>query len=545
MKKLECDILVVGGGIAGLLCAKKASDSNRKVILVTDEKIGSGASYFPLKGTLGIQSTRGTQDKKLFQEDISNTGKGMENTDIVNTYIDEIENSIGYLNEIGFEPWLRKDERPACFAKYPRNIYLIKDWQKSKNRAKEILHSYKNLKILENSEIFQLITEKERLVGAIVKNKEEFIAINTPVVIMATGGIAGLYEYSLYPNNILGRGHILLLDIGAKAQNMEFIQFIPAFIKPVYNTLFGEHTLKYCNGMYDLDNKLLIEGVENNKLSPLWLERSDYAPFSFDFLSHKIDLKIFDEMEKTQRGVKLKFLQELYKDVGEFYIVFLKWLKDEIKIDMCEDEVIISHFAHSCNGGIKIDENGETGIKGVYAIGELSSGIEGANRLGGNSMGASLVFGNRAINSAIKYLENSNFDYTRKVEFLENKFNNWKESILINDGKNNLSYSEIKTRLSRILQLNGNIAREGKAIKKALEEIEELRKNFSISTNIDMGMDIYFRIETVKMLLLAMYEREESRGAHYRKDFPYSDKDIYKIIITRKNNDFVINKVKN
>lgn len=170
---------------------------------------------------------------------------------------------------------------------------------------------------------------------------------------------------------------------------MEFIQFIPEFLKPKYNILFGEHTLKYCSGMYDLDNNLLISGIENKDWQKLWLERSAYAPFSFDFEIHKIDLYI------NALGTKLKFDKALYDNEEEFYKVYLNWLNKDIGIDLLEDEVVITHFAHSCNGGIKIDTNGYTGIPGLYAIGELSSAIEGANRLGGNSVGGTLVFGKK------------------------------------------------------------------------------------------------------------------------------------------------------
>lgn len=540
MKNLECDILIVGGGIAGLVSAKKASDSGKRVILVVNDKLGSGASYFPLKGTLGIQATDGERDRELFYEDIITVGKGMENPHMINTYIEEIDSSISYLNEIGFEPWLRGDRRPACFAKYPRKIYLIKDWEESRKRAKEILSSISNLEILEDSDLIRLIKKENRLVGAIIKNSQEFISISTPVVIMATGGVAGVYKNNLYPSKVIGSGHISLLDIGAKAQNMEFIQFIPAFIKPVYNTLFGEHTLKYCSGMYDLEDNLILTGVEDKSFEPLWIERSSYAPFSFDYPSHKIDLKLFEEIKRNGYGVKLKFLDSLYKDQGEFYIIFLKWLKEVIGIDMCRDEVIIAPFAHSCNGGIKIDEDGKTGIDGVYAIGELSSGVEGANRLGGNSMGASLVFGKRAVDSAINYLNNNHISSEKK--YLEEEFKNWLEAIFREDSKNNLTYEEMRESLSKLISRVGNISRSEIELKKGLEELENLRKNFSISANLDRGVDIYFRIEVIKMLLLAMLERRESRGAHYREDFPYSDEKIYKVEISRENGEFILKK---
>lgn len=537
---LECDILIVGGGIAGLISAKKASDSGKKVILVINDKLGSGASYFELKGTLGIQATAGEKDKELYYEDVISVGKNMTNSDLIKTYIDEIEESIPYLNEIGFEPWLRNDNRPACFAKYLRKIYLIKDWQKSKMKAKEIFKKISNLTILENTELVHLVKKEERVVGGVVENNGKFISISTPVVIMATGGIAGLYKNKLYPNNVYGNGHIILLDIGAKAQNMEFIQFIPAFLKPVYNTLFGEHTLKYCIGMYDIKNNLILNGIEDKKLANLWEERSEYAPFSFDFASHKIDLKIFKELEKNGSGVKLKFSELLYKDKGEFYTIFLEWLKNKMGIDMVKDEIIITHFAHSCNGGIKINKDGETGVKGVYAIGELSSGVEGANRLGGNSMGASLVFGKRAVDSALKYLSENKI--SNEKEFIEKDFELWIEGISKTKIENPLSYEEIKNTISEIISKTGNICRDKNSIIEALKEIDKLKKRFFIQAEISKGIEIYYRLEVSRMLLLAMLNREESRGAHYRKDFPFSSDKIYKIEITRENGEFVLNK---
>lgn len=537
---LECDILIVGGGIAGLISAKKASDSGKKVILVINDKLGSGASYFELKGTLGIQATAGEKDKELYYEDVISVGKNMTNSDLIKTYIDEIEESIPYLNEIGFEPWLRNDNRPACFAKYPRKIYLIKDWQKSKMKAKEIFKKISNLTILENTELVHLVKKEERVVGGVVENNGKFISISTPVVIMATGGIAGLYKNKLYPNNVYGNGHIILLDIGAKAQNMEFIQFIPTFLKPVYNTLFGEHTLKYCIGMYDIKNNLILNGIEDKKLANLWEERSGYAPFSFDFASHKIDLKIFKELEKNGSGVKLKFSELLYKDKEEFYTVFLEWLKNKMGIDMVKDEIIITHFAHSCNGGIKINKDGETGVKGVYAIGELSSGVEGANRLGGNSMGASLVFGKRAVDSALKYLSENKI--SNEKEFIEKDFKLWIEGISKTKIENPLSYEEIKNTISEIISKAGNICRDKNSIIEALKEIDKLKKRFFIQAETSKGIEIYYRLEVSRMLLLAMLNREESRGAHYRKDFPFSSDKIYKIEITRENGEFVLNK---
>lgn len=533
---LNFDIVVVGSGIAGLVSTKEAVKTGKNICLITNGNFGGGASYFPLKGTLGIQSTLNNEDREKFLEDIKNIGNKMENEDLIKTYINEIPDNISSLKEIGFEPWLRNDRRPACFAKYPRDIYLIKDWEKAREKGKEIFSNFENLKIFENTSIVKIIKDNEKIIGGIFKNKDKFFGISSPIIILATGGIAGNFKHKLYPEDVNGIGHIVALDSGAEVQNMEFIQFIPGFLKPKYNTLFGEHTLKYCKGMFDLNNNLIFDGINNPENKNLWIERSGYAPFSFDFESHKIDLKMINSLDNE--GVILKYSKDLYKDEGEFYKVYLSWLKDTMGIDMCKDEVIITPFVHSCNGGIKINNNSETSVKGLYAVGEISSCIEGANRLGGNSVGGSLVFGKRAIISAINYLKNSDFKEYSLLDF-QLKFNDWLDSLI--DGKNILSENEILTKLKAITSKACNIKRNEKVLNTSLKEIENLKNNFSIKENIkNKGLEIYLRLEVTKMLILSMLERKESRGAHYREDYPYSLDDTYKIILSRKNNNFIV-----
>ncbi|MCJ8343555.1 MAG: FAD-binding protein [Cetobacterium sp.] len=503
-KTIVKEVLVVGSGIGGLLTSKKLGDKKREVLLITKGTLGGGASFFPLKGTLGIQTT--DDDKKdeiLFKEDISKIGNKMDNPEMVETYIKESKEAISLLNEIGFTPWFRKDRRPACFAKYPRNIYLIKDWENSKKNAKEILKKYKNLEILEKTEIIKILVNKNKVIGAIIKCNKEFILVKTSVIVLATGGIGGLYKNTLYPKDIMGIGHSLALDAGASLVNMEFIQFIPGFLKPKYNVLFGEHTFKY-----------VLEPCDENK--KLWIERSAYAPFSFDFPSHKIDLQM-------GKGMYLKFHEDLYKDEGEFYKVYLSWLKDSQNINMCKDEIKIAPFAHSSNGGIKININGKSEVDGLYGIGEVASGIEGANRLGGNSVGGALVFGRRAVLDINNYLnqkmEISDFIYKKEI-------NTWINSLFKEDENNLYTSKEVLLEIGNILNEHGLIMRNEDSLNLGLKKLQRLENNYSLKENIlEQGFDVIYSLKMAKILLQAMKKRRESRGAHYRSDYPYTLKE--------------------
>lgn len=536
-KEFDCDVLIVGAGIAGLIAAERALKLFKKVCISDSSKICSGASYFPLKATLGIQVTKDENDYDKYYEDITNMGKGVENSDLIKTYIKNIKRDIYLLKRIGFKPWLRKDSRPACFAKYSRNIFLINDWNGARKRAKKIFRKNKKLKIFERSVLVRIIKNNDKVYGAIFQNKDKFFFIKSKVIILASGGIAGNYKNSLYPKKINGVCHIAALDAGAYAQNMEFIQFIPAYLKPKYNVLFGEHTFKYCIGMYDNDNKLIFDGINDDKNKKLLLERSSYAPFSVDFESSKIDLKI------PYSGVKLKYSEDLYKDKEEFYTVYLDWLKKEMNIDLLKDETLITHFAHSCNGGIKIDSNGFTGVDGLYAIGELSSAIEGANRLGGNSVGGALVFGNNAVKDAYKYIKNNKFN-NKKLNSIEKEFYNWTYDISKDDKENILKKNEVLEKIRELVSDNLSVVRNYERIESFLSKIDEIRSNYSIKDNIkDGSIEIYLIIESVKMIALSMLERDESRGAHYREDFKYSSDKVYKVQLKRENNKTLANRI--
>lgn len=538
----QTDILIVGAGIAGLVAAERAMKIFKKVCLVTSSKICSGASYFPLKATLGIQATKDKDDRNKYYEDITNMGKGVENPDLIKTYVSNIKKDIYLLKKIGFKPWLRKDSRAACFAKYSRDVFLINNWNDARKRAKKIFRKNKRLKIFEESTLLRIIKNGDKVAGAVFQNKDKLFFIKSKVIILATGGVAGNYKNSLYPKNINGVGNVAALDAGAVAQNMEFIQFIPAYLKPKYNVLFGEHTLKYCIGMYDIENKLLIDGIENENTKKLWIERSAYAPFSNDFESKEIDLKIPFE------GVKLKYCENLYKDKEEFYRVYLNWLKKDIGIDLLKDETIITHFAHSCNGGIKIDSNAFTGVKGLYAVGELSSAIEGANRLGGNSVGGALVFGNNAVKNAYEYIKNNNFDDFNNIKLnnIKKEFDNWVNEISKDDKENNLTRNEVLIKIGNLVSENLSVVRNKEKIETLLNELNNIRANYSIKENIKEGsIEVYLIIESVKIMALSMLEREESRGAHYREDFEYSADKVYKLQVKRENNKIIINKIYN
>ena len=528
---LKTDLLIVGSGIGGLSCSVEANKKGINHILITKTQLGSGASFFPLKASLGIQVTGDESDKALFQQDIERVAQGMNNPEIVKAYIEDSPQAVELLNEIGFCPWKRNDNRPACFAKHARPIYLINEWQKARKNAEAIIAQQNTTTLFENASLVHIATENHRVVGAVFAyqppeksgRKIVYFYVQTSAIILASGGIAGLYKDNLYPADVIGTTHFLALQAGAKLTNLEFIQFIPSFIAPKYKVLFGEHTLKYCTAVTDKNGNSLFPDLSAEEFAQMVAERSAYAPFSVDFDCVKFDLRIMQYLLENpeEQGVYLHYSSKLYQDQTEFYRVYLDWLKADAGIDLLTDRVSIAPFAHSCNGGIEIDTNAESAVQGLFAVGEVSSCIEGANRLGGNSVGGSLVFAKRAM-AKIEQDLTACQDATIDEQEVENAKNFAEQALNRLHNKNadtTLSASQVLSDIRQAMTKFANVYRTEENLCKLQEKLARLERAFDPISSADFqGIEIFYGLKTAQAVVNAMLVRKESRGAHYRAD---------------------------
>lgn len=516
---INIDLLIVGSGIAGLSAAVEAKEKGINTLLISKSTIGSGASYFPLKATLGIQVTGDEADKIHFKEDIENIGKGKINPNVVQAYIEDSPQAIELLHRIGFQPWKRNDNRPACFAKYPRPIYLIKDWRESALRAKQILQE-QHIAFYENATLLHIVTDNNQVQGAVfsltTSGQISYIFCKTKHLILAAGGIAGLYKDNLYPADVIGSLHYVAQQAGATLVNLAFIQFIPAFVEPKYKVLFGEHTLKYVTQITDSKGNNLFPHLNAEQFAKMVLERSHYAPFSLDFAGVEFDLVMMKHLLENphEKGIYLKYSPKLYEDTEEFYTVYLNWLKNEVGIDLVQDKIAIKPFAHSCNGGIQINQWGESAVKGLFAIGEISHCIEGANRMGGNSVGGGLVFAKRAVSEIVRSLEQNDLQKNSEISPLamaEKELNQ-----LANSTANlELTASEVLSTIREKMALYANVYRTRSNLKLLLEELNRLEQEFDPIYHAQyQGIEIYNALKTAQLVVNQMLN-EQSLGAHY------------------------------
>ncbi|WP_139070061.1 FAD-binding protein [Bacillus sp. FJAT-27225] len=525
---LTTDVLVVGSGIAGLKVSMELAKAGQDIIMSTKTQLCSGSSFFPLKASLGTQVTKNEEDKTVFLEDIEAVSHNMQDREMAKIYIEEIQDRVKEYPEIGIEPYKLSDDRKACFANNGRTIYMLKDWDKIRENVTDIMESYPNISLMERTAVVTLLKDGERITGAILLNHDnDFIMINCKAVVLATGGFGNIYKHNLNPNDVDGSGHILALEAGANLVNMEFIQFIPGFTSPKYKTLWGEHTLNYCRDFVDAEGKSILKEVlpEGMTKEELFEIRSTHGPFTNSLPSKYFDIAMMKEILKTKNedGFELLYDADIYKNEGDFYTIYLNWLEDR-GINLARDKMKIAPFAHASNGGVKIDGHGRTGIPGLYAIGELAGGIEGANRLGGNSTGACMVFGKRAAQDCLEFVKSA-----ERVDINPDEVATHLTRLIQPYSKEtqaSLTPNEVMDAVREIMWFHGNVIRTEKNLQAALEKIAEIKSSFNMESFITSVKERKSAFKARNFLILselllkAMLERRESRGAHYREDYP-------------------------
>ena len=535
-KTIETDVLVGGSGLAGIKAAKELSDLGHRVLLVTKMKIASGSSFYPLKASLGTQVTKDAADEQTFLEDIEEMSRGMHRQDLAEVYVREIAERVKEYPEIGVDAKKLDEERKACFAPNPRDIYLLSDWDRIRRKVGEIFERYDTLSVMEKTVILTLLKEGGRVTGAVLLDENnELVFVRCKAAILATGGFGSIYKHNLNPNDVDGSGQVLALEAGARLVNMEFIQFIPGITSPKYKTLFGEHTLMYCEDIVDENGESLLRPMlpEGLSLRECMEIRSTHGPFTHSLESRYFDIAMMKRITETgnEEGFRLLFDPAIYENKEEFYTVYLDWLKER-SVDLARDEIRIAPFAHASNGGVFIDPYGRTGVDGLYVIGELSSNIEGANRLGGNSTGACMVFGKRAAEDCAGYVGrvgHGNADEDLAANRLAGMFGS-PHPIAEADVEAAAERARAATeKIREILWYHANVVRSEKGLNAALDEIRNLEQEvdlpllFGRPDKRQLAFKARNFLRLSRVLLLAMLTRKESRGAHYREDYPDED----------------------
>jgi len=514
-EKIEyCDFLIIGGGIAGLSAALETSH-NGKVILLTKGKTGETATEYAQGGIAAAIDEE--KDSPLFHlQDTLEAGAGLCDEDAVKILVTDGVKRAKELINIG-----------ARFDKIGHALDLTLE---GAHKHRRILHAgdatgaeieraiaariLKEKLVDVRNFVYgkDLIIHKGMCIGAHAHKKdgtEEFTFL-APVVILATGGLCQVYTHNTNPQFATGDGVAMAYMAGAEVQDLEFIQFHPTTLaKPEKEgrRLLISESVRGEGGI------LLNSNGEH--FMPKYHEMADLAPRDI------VSRAILEEMKKTNTDHVFLSLEKIEKSKIKKRFPTINKSCLEYGIDITKDRIPVSPAAHYSMGGIKIDINGRTNIPGLYAAGEVSSaGIHGANRLASNSLLDGLVFGHRAGVDAVSYMKNFRKENPELLPSYKRE-----RSKTIPGDLTRKKVKELRHELKQLMWNNVGILRSAEGLKKALKRIEEIEKTTKFTPRHDMEIELKNMALVSKLITKAALERTESRGAHYRTDYPkQSDK---------------------
>jgi succinate dehydrogenase / fumarate reductase flavoprotein subunit len=564
MEKIQCDLLIIGAGGAGLRAAIEAKETlpKGKVVLVTKGSLGKSgvtatacSDRMAFHATLPYTEPAGSDNWKYHAEDIYRIGGYVSDEDLAVILAKESQAAFEYLDRLGVPFVKTKDGHADQFitdgSEYPRACYT---GPRTANHIEEALLrkvSSMDIKIIENCMVAELVKFRGRIIGAFgIDEREEgkiedrLKIFSSKATILATGGAGEAFRIHVFPKGMTGDGYALACRAGAELVNLEFIQIGPASIKTKLNCSGSlmRAIPRFLNekGEEFLNNYLprTMSGADINNLI---FEKGSSWPVSLEKRTHLIDVAMFKEIAQGHRvfldyktnpeGFHFDDLdpkwQERYereikpstgpgrRTVSPFHRLAeinpdsIQWLKEN-GIDLRAGESIeigpcIQHF----QGGAKTRTKGNTSIKGLYAAGECAGGQHGANRPGGNALLDSQVFGK--ISGCEAALEAESVDRQEVSSAQLRRYGRTLKNL--NEGE---KASEVRKEIQSITSQSASVVRTEEGLKQGLKELQDLRrKGIALDEKgLTFALETVNLMDVAEMVLRACLARKESRGPH-------------------------------
>ncbi len=491
---LETDFIVIGSGVAGLRASIELAKAGARVTVLTKSKTSDSNTEWAQGGVAVVLSD--DDNAELHEDDTLIAGAGLCDAEAVKILVNEGTKYIRELIDWGTE-----------FDREGGNLVFTREAAHSRRRilhangdstGKEIIRSLvararveKGINLLPFANVEGFVIEDGNCVGVrfldpILRSPRKIFA---RAVILCTGGAGQLYQHSTNPPGATGDGIAMSYFAGAEIADMEFVQFHPT-------ALSIDNAPRFLLSEALRGEGAILRNINGKRFMQRYDERFELAPR--DIVSRSIVAEMratgsrFVYLDIRDKGEK--FLKQRFPKIYETCMYY--------GLDLAKDLIPVSPASHYCMGGVRTDLWGRTTIPGLYAAGEVTcTGVHGANRLASNSLLEGLVFGARSGSAALADTEG-------------------KSTILYPNDLQPTPFDESSTiaiavskRVKRIMWERVGILRDKDSIARAIKEFEQISaSNLSYASRNFVTLGI--------LVARAALWREESRGGHFRTDFP-------------------------
>jgi len=584
-----CDVLIIGGGSAGLRAAIEAHDSGANVLIISKSKTGDPHTTLA-RG--GINAAFGTMDPEdnwvIHAADTLREGEFLADYERVEILCKNAPDAINELVNWGARFHREKDGRltQRFFGAHTyRRTVFYEDWT-----GQEIIRvlmeqvNQRKIKMIDNVYITKLLlqtdgddADRERS-GAQVKKqvtneqqelrgreeikeafgidieKKEFVTFECKSLILAAGGYTRVYAISssrIFEN--YGEGISLAYEAGVDLVDMEMVQFHPTgMVWP--EEAVGTLATEAIRG----EGGILLNSKGERFMKNYDPERMELGPR--DVVARANYNEIISGRGTEHGGVWLDVTHLRKEVIQERLTTMYEQFQQLDGIDISKEKMEVGPTAHYSMGGVVVDINCRTRVKGLFAVGEIISQIHGANRLGGNSLLDTLVFGKIAGDEAAKLALRERKVNTEKPKEAPSQL---KSSLVNQKNRSDDDYDvdnyegtrlieepmKFRNELQKVMMQNAGILRERSRLQDGLKRILELKNEFyskkqainlvesdSVYSsdnieNIILTLQVKSSLVTCEAIIRSALMREESRGAHYRSDFPRLNDERWRVNI--------------
>jgi fumarate reductase (CoM/CoB) subunit A len=537
--KIKTDVLVIGAGGAGARAAIEAATNDPKLNILILNQGPIGRSGLTSMANGGMQWVSHPEDSPRYLfEDIVRVGSYLNDQNLVEVVAEEGRQRAEELVKWGAKMITYGGKRtggspdtPPGRPSYPRGHYIPGVTYMAALRNEVERHP--NVTVLEDVIATKLLTAKKKVIGATVLSIRtgEYFVVESKAMVLAAGGLGEIYPHSTNApfgmhGHATGMGYAMAYHAAAELIDMEMVQFTGNQLWPPW--LLGNPALlvAMCGGKY-----INALGQEFMKLP----QPRD----ALQRLSHK-EIK---EGRGTERGgvyidltvspLSSKEVEEQLKSSLAVEIAKERWkLIKAMSVDSPDPKTWKIEFtpggAHFFMGGVRINERCETNLEGLYAAGEVSGGLHGANRMGGNALVEIIVFGARAGRYAAEYAKRA--DWIEPEEALTKEEHDRLNGFFKSEG---IAPKTVTDKIATFMAEYVGVGRTGTDLKKALVEIESLRTEVLPKLRAPQGLrfnlgwveaiQVPCMVDVAEMIVRSALFRTESRGAHYREDYPETD----------------------